>query len=254
MSRSTGKGTESWHSQDAFWELVEPMIFGPQRMANAPTEVEQIIRLLQLEQPARLLDLCCGVGRHALEFARQGFDVVGVDRTRRFIETARLAAEQAGVDAEFVAGDMRDFQVEGRFDAVLNLFGSFGYFEEAEDDRRVVERVCNSLRAGGLFLIETMGKEILARDFQEREWSQEGELLFLSHKQIRQDWSRVETHWIAIQGAQRVEHHVSVHCYSAAELSSLLKSCGFTAVKVYGDLQGIVYDQAAKRLVVLGRK
>jgi SAM-dependent methyltransferase len=137
---------------------------------------------------------------------------------------------------------------------VLNLFGSFGYFEDLRDDRKVVANMYASLRPGGRFLIETRGKEILARDYQERDWSEEGDLLLLSETRISQNWGRVEIRWIAIRGAERIEHRVSLRSYSAVELASLLGSCGFADVRVYGSLDGTEYDQAAQRLVVVGRK
>jgi hypothetical protein len=136
----------------------------------------------------------------------------------------------------------------------MNLFGSFGYFEDPDDNRQVARNMYASLYSGGKFLIETMGKEILARGFQERDWSEEGDTLVFAERKPLQNWSRIQTRWIVIKGNQRVEHTVSVRSYSAVELSSLLSDCGFTNVRVYGDLEGIDYDQGAERLVVIGTK
>ncbi len=111
-----------------------------------------------------------------------------------------------------------------------------------------------SLRSGGRFLIETMGKEIAVREFKERDWSEEGDTLVLAERKPHQNWSRIQTRWIVIKDNQRVEHTVSVRSYSAVELSSMLSDCGFANVQVYGDLEGNDYDQAAKRLVVVGTK
>jgi SAM-dependent methyltransferase len=245
---------DSWHSQDAFWELIEPVLFNQQRQLGANAEVEKIQKLLRIEERARILDLCCGNGRHSLELSQRGFDVVGVDRTTAYIEKARSEAEKRGLDVTFVVGDMREYCAPNHFDIVMNLFGSFGYFEDPNDDRRVVENMVASLRPGGQFLIETMGKEILARDFQEKDWSEEGDLLVLSEKKVSQNWGRIETRWIAIRGTERIEHRVSIRSYSAVELSLLLSECGFTELRVFGSLDGTEYDQAAQRLVVVGRK
>ena len=245
---------DAWHSQDAFWELFGPILFNQQRQASTPEEVDKIIKLLQIEGPARILDLCCGQGRHSLEFARRAFDVIGVDRTAAYLEKAGLVAEQRNLKATFKLGDMREYCVPNHFDVIVNLFGSFGYFENLDDDRKVVANMYTSLRAGGRFLIETAGKEILARHFQERDWSEQGDLLILSERKVSQNWSRVETRWIVIRGTHRVEHRVSVRSYSAVELSALLFDCGFPTVRIYGSLDGIEYDQNAQRLVVVGQK
>jgi len=230
------------------------MLFNQQRRLRAKEEVEKLEKLLQIEERARILDLCCGNGRHSLVLSQRGFDVVGVDRTTAYIEEARSEAEKRGLDVTFVVADMREYCAPNHFDIVMNLFGSFGYFEDPDDDRRVVENMYASLRPGGQFLIETMGKEILARDFQEKDWGEEGDLLFLSEKKVSQNWGRIETRWIAIRGTERIEHRVSIRSYSAAELSLLLSECGFTELRVFGSLDGAEYDQAAQRLVVVGRR
>ena len=245
---------ESWYNQDEFWELNEPVLFNIQRQSSAVTEVEKIVALLQLDERARILDLCCGIGRHSLEFAQRGFDVVGVDRTTAYIEKARKAASKQNLNAKFTVTDMRQYCEPNYFDVIVNLFGSFAYFEDQADDRKVVENMYASLRPGGQFLIETMGKEILARDFQAKDWAEVGDTLVLSEREITRNWERINTRWIIIKGGRRSEFNVSLRSYSAIELSSLLVECGFPEVSVYGDLEGAAYDRAAKRLVMIGRK
>ena len=245
---------ESWHSQDAFWELFEPLLFNPRRVLLAKEQVSQIEKLLQIDKRARILDLCCGVGRHSLELAERGYDVTGVDRTASYIESARQQAEERNLSARFAVGDMREYRSSNSYDVILNLFGSFGYFDDSSEDRRVVGNMYDSLRPGGHLLIETNGKEILARDFRARDWDEDGDLLMLSEKQVTQDWGRVETRWIAIRGVERFEYRTSIHLYSAVELALLLTAAGFAHVRIYGSLEGTDYDQDAQRLVVVGRK
>ena len=244
----------AWHNQDGFWELFEPFLFDQGRQAGAQAEVEYLIELLNITKGDRILDLPCGTGRHSLELARQGFQVVGVDRTVRFVEQARQGAVAEHLKVELLTGDMREFCRPESFDVALSLFGSFGYFEDEGDDRQVAQNMYASLRAGGRFLIETAGKEILARDFRERDWSEVGDTLVLSERRPLQNWRRMQTRWIVVRGGKRVEHTVSVRCYSAVELSSLLSDCGFAGVRVCGDLQGTDYGHHAKRLVVIGTK
>jgi 2-polyprenyl-3-methyl-5-hydroxy-6-metoxy-1,4-benzoquinol methylase len=82
-----------WHEQDTFWDTVAPVLFVERRWSDAPVEVEQVVSLLGIEPGARVLDLCCGVGRHSLELARRGFHVTGVDRTRPYLDRASRQAE-----------------------------------------------------------------------------------------------------------------------------------------------------------------
>jgi SAM-dependent methyltransferase len=241
---------ESWYEQDEFWKLIEPLLLNSERKLLAVKEVEQIVSLLKLEPGVSICDLCCGPGRHSLELARLGYGVTGVDRTGLYIEQAKKKANEQGLDIRFVQEDMRNFCEPDAFDAVINFFTSFGYFEESRDDKRVLENVYKSLKEDGKFVIDIIGKEVLARIFQEKRWYEEDGVIILEEAKLNEDWSSVENRWIIIRDEERDEFRFTLRLYSAAQLSELLKSCGF----VYGDLSGAPYDQTAKRLVVVAQK
>src|SRR5438309_10412659 len=159
---------KSWYQDDHFWKVVEPILFGEKRVANAATEVDHLTKLLTLQPPAKVLDLCCGLGRHSLELARRGFDVTGVDSTGVYLRRAQKQAQAENLNVEFVQEDMRQFCRPETFDITLNLFTSFGYFESPAEDRRVLVNVHKSLKSGGRLVLDLMGKEIIARVFRER--------------------------------------------------------------------------------------
>jgi SAM-dependent methyltransferase len=189
-----------------------------------------------------------------LELARRGFQVTGVDRTRPYLDSASRQAETEGLEIEFVQSDMRDFCRPDAFDAVVNLFTSFGYFEDPEDDRQVALNVYRSLKPGGVFLIDMMGKEVLARIFSERDWYEEDGVLILQERKITKNWSWMENRWIIFVDNNRAELNLSHRIYSAVELTSLLTECGFAPIDAYGNLDGSAYDHLARRLVVVAHK
>ena len=246
--------TKPWHEDDAFWETWGPIMFSQQRLADATSEVDKIIQLLAITPGAYILDLCCGVGRHSLELARRGFHVTGVDRTRRYLNQARKQANKEGLDVEFVRNDMRTFRRPESFDAVISMYTSFGYFEEADDDHRVVTNVYNSLKAGGAFIIETHGKETLARIFLERNWVEEDGVLWLQERKVSQNWGWIWNRWIMFKGNERTEGEISHRLYAGTEMVTLLTGCGFSRVDIYGNLDGNPYDHKAQRLIVVGHK
>jgi len=140
----------AWFEDDTLWESLESFLFSQLRSSETTVrEAEQILTLLHPPQRASVLDLCCGPGRHSLEFARHGFQVTGVDRTARYLDTARAAATREGLTVEFVQGDMRHFQRPDAFDVALNLFTSFGYFEDEEDNLQVLRNLHESLAGCG---------------------------------------------------------------------------------------------------------
>jgi SAM-dependent methyltransferase len=245
---------KSWYEDDSFWKETLPVLFPDSRVQEAQQEVEQVLALAEIPAGAEVLDLCCGIGRHSLELARRGFRVTGVDRTQAYLDLATAAAERETLSLELVLEDMRVFRRDGSYDAVLNLFTSFGYFEDPEDDQRVVDNVYASLRPGGILVMQLMSKEVLARIFRPRDWYEHDGLLVLEERKVRQSWSWIESRWTLISEERRVDLDLSHRLYAASELSLLLRNRGFGKVAAYGDFDGSPYDEKANRLVVVAGK
>jgi SAM-dependent methyltransferase len=243
-----------WHEDDTFWTNFEQSMFNTRRWEVTPAEVDSIIALLNIQPGIHVLDLCCGPGRHSLELARRGFHVTGVDRTQRYLDAAIEQAGKENLDIEFICEDMRTFCRPDTYDVVINMFTSFGYFEDPEEDRRVALNIYRSLKSGGLFMVDVMGKEVIARIFRERDWSEEDGIIWLQERKVSHNWGWMWNRWIMFRGNERIEGEISHRLYAATEMVSLLKECGFTSVDVYGDIQGSPYDHTARRLVTVARK
>ena len=244
-----------WHDNDTFWEETGPVLFTEERWKAAPGEVERILELMRLPAGAKVLDVGCGVGRHAIEFARRGCQVTGIDRTASYLDTARTKAAENKLDIEWVQADMRRFRQDGTFDLVVSLLTSFGYFRDAADDRRALENMYASLKPGGALVVELMGKEVLARIFRPRDWQEQADgTKLLEERTVHDAWSRLDNRWVIIRGDDVREHRFQLRLYCAAELRTLLESVGFVHVNAYGSLGGTPYDETAERLAVSGRK
>ncbi len=244
-----------WHEQDDFWSETESLMFTPKRVEDAVDEISKIETLLGLKSDMHVLDMSCGVGRHSHELARRGYRVTAVDRTERYLQKAAALAESEDLDIEFVREDMRKFCRPATFDVAINLFTSFGYFEDPKDDRRSVTNLYESLKPGGVLVMETIGKEILARIFQERDWHEtEDGTIVLEERKVSHEWGWMENRWIILKGTERKEFHFEHRPFSAAELTTLLLDCGFKTAKAYGGIDGSPYDHKAQRLAVVARK
>lgn len=231
------------------------MMFTEERWTRAPAEVDQIVKRLRIKPGARVLDLCCGPGRHSIELARRGFRVTGVDRTRTYLDDARKLARKEKVDVEFVRSDMRRFRRPRAFDAVINMFTAFGYFRRPADDVRVAENIAASLKPGGVLLMELMGKERLAKIFTPRGWHRDpGGAIILEERWVTDDFSWVENQWTIIRKGRTRTYSVEHRLYSAAELKALLRKAGFRRARACGSLDGAPYDDKAERLVVVAVK
>lgn len=246
----------AWHEDDDFWITFGAWLFRPERVADARNEVESVIRLLELAPGERVLDLCCGVGRHSLEFARRGFGVTGVDRTQSYLDRARRQAASEGLAVEFILADARSFDRPASFDGAVNLFTSFGYFEDPADDLRVARTLYASLKPGRRLVLDVLGKEVLARNFRELVWttSPDGKQVVLQEHSLRSGWDWIDNHWIHIDGSTRTDFRFGHRLYSGAELAGVLKQAGFRSVALYGNLAAIPYDHKAERLVAVAQK
>lgn len=249
-----GDRKRDWFDDDSFWRGVYPFVFPEKRMAAARQEMSQALRLTK-PRGKSVLDLCCGPGRCSIALARRGYSVTGVDRTRYFLERARRNARAAKVRIEWVLEDMRDFVRPGAFDLVLNMFTSFGYFDDKREDLVVLANMFTNLRPGGVCLIDVLGKECLARIYQPTtsEALSDGSLLVQRHE-IFDGWTRIRNVWILIRKgkARNFAFHHSV--YSGQELRDRMEKTGFVDVRLYGDLDGSEYGTDARRLVIVGRK
>lgn len=149
---------------------------------------------------------------------------------------------------------MRTYRQTEAFDLVINLFTSFGYFDDQDDDKLVLRNIFESLRPGGKLVLDVLRKEVLAAKFRPHDWYEEDGVVFLEDRVLSREWGWIETRWIRIDGAGREEFALSHRLYSAAELTSLAKQAGFAQVRAYGSLEGIPYDHQARRLVLVAAK
>jgi SAM-dependent methyltransferase len=247
--------TNDWFEDEELWSTWGPMLFSKQRLANAAVEVDMVLSLMpRVSRKAHILDLCCGVGRHTLELARHGYQVTGVDRTHEFLKQAREQADEEGLTVEFIQQDIRNFCRPETYHAVINLFTSFGYFKDRDEDRKVADNIFRSLKPGGTLLMDMSSKEVLAREFRERDWREVDGVFWLEERRIMDDWSRIQNRWILFKDKKKYENLIDLRLYSAQELSDLLKDSGFSRIAVFGGLDGSPYDIHAKRLVVVANK
>jgi hypothetical protein len=114
--------------------------------------------------------------------------------------------------------------------------------------------VYKSLKKGGCFIIETLGKEIAVRDFIEAEWFEKAGYTILTEYEPLDSWTLLKNRWILIDGAQRIEKIFAQRLYAASELRTALLNAGFDTVEIYGDWDESPYDQNAAKLIAVARK
>ena len=240
-----------WFADESFWAEIYPFEFPLPVLDAGVAQVDKAIALSGV-RGGDALDLGCGPGRHAIPLARRGFRVTAVDLSAFHLTKARERAEAAQVAVEFVQSDMRAFVRADAFDLAVSLFTSFGYFEDPLDDLRVLRHVHQSLRPGGVLVMDVASKERLARVLHPTlsQRAVDGALLVQRH-QIVEDWTRVRNEWTVVRDGRARTFEFLLRIYSGQELRALLGAAGFATVTLYGSLDGRPYDLEAERLVVV---
>ena len=248
------RAKKEWFDDDAFWIGLYPVIFSEQRFSEAADQADKLLKLAN-PQGRKVLDLCCGPGRFSIPLASKGFEVTGVDRTAFLLKKARARARKARVKIEWVQQDMRDFSRPGAFDMVVNMYTSFGYFDDRQHDLDVLRHTFTNLKPGGIFLIDVFGKERVARVFQPTaaESFEDGTMLVKRHE-IFDDWTRIRNEYIVIRNGQAKTFSFHHTIYSGQELRDRLQLAGFRDVRLYGNLDGDDYGLRAERLIAAARK
>lgn len=246
-------GTNDWSADPAFWEAMEPALTSSARLARAGDDVAAILGPVGLSPGARVLDLGCGPGAHAIAFARAGHRATGVDTSRRLLDRARDAAREARVTVEWVEADMRAFRRPAAFDLACSLYASFGFFDDRQN-RLVLEHVRASLAPGGAFVVDLLGREAAARQEARERRHEIGNVLYLERTAGVDEASRLISDWTVVREGARSAFRVAQRLYTGAELEDLLRSVGFAEVRIAGSLDGVTpYDGSAARLVGVAR-
>ena len=243
-----------WYADENFWQMFYPSLFHEERFEKASDEIDKILKLVDFKGNT-ILDLACGPGRHSTILAERGYHVTGVDLSPFLLGKAKDRAREQNIEIEWVHEDMRNFKRPGAFDLCLSMFTSFGYFENSEDDLIVLQNIFASLADNGVFLIDVAGKEWLAKHFLPTSSHELADgTLMVEQREIYDDWSRVKNQWILLKDGKVREYSLQHKIYSAQELKDRLSQAGFSAITVYGDLDGAEYGLEAKRLIAVARK
>lgn len=202
-----------------------------------------------------MLDVPCGQGRHAHLLAEAGFDVDGLDYSEHLLKLARERG--TGRTLRYVQGDMRRLSSRwtGRFDAVLNLFTSFGFFMDPADDRRVVAEIARVLRPGGLFVFHGGSRDGVMARFLERDWWQSDDGTMIGHERDFDPLSGVLTIRSTFRGPKvdgEREHRIRL--YTATRLAELCADAGLIVEQAFDGFHDRPLGRRSTEMLLVARK
>jgi len=230
--------------------------------------VDGIVKLAQVNGIAsgKVLDICCGNGRIAIPLAKRGFDVVGIDISEVLIEDAKAKAQNHGVEnrTKFITADARNLESElkgeGRFDLVISVWTSIGYYDEGTDTE-ILMQARSLAKPSGLLVVDTVNRDAFRASSLDRlkVYNEYGRLVVLEEPTPDYAASRVNTRWRFyskdgndLKYIDTVEYNLRQ--YSFHELVEMISKAGWTMLGAYDHLRTLQpFTPKSSRMVILAR-
>jgi len=207
-------------------------------------EVDMFIKYAGLMKSHKILDLCCGQGRHMLELKRRGFEnVEGLDRSRYLVNKARIQARKEGIGIKIREGDARKLPYPtDSFDVVMILGNSFGYFESATDDEKVLSEVRRVLKPDGKLLLDITDGEYTRKKYQKRSWEWIDKNQFVCRERtLSNNGEKLISREVVtdVQKGVIADQFYAERLYSKSSIRKLLLSSGFSAFNICTSITSI---------------
>ncbi len=245
--------TEWWSSYfDGQYLLEYEPLFTPERDRS---EVGRLLEILALPSGSRILDVPCGQGRHAHLLAEAGMDVDGLDYSEDLLAVARERGTASTL--RYTRGDMRKLPARwtGRFDGVVNLFTSFGFFRDPADDRRVIAEFARVLADDGVLVWHGGSRDGIMARFLGRDWWTTEDGTMIAHERSFDPLSglmTVRSTWRGPTHAGEREHRIRL--YSADRLAQLLADAGLIVVDAFDGWHDRPLSRRSTEMVLVARK
>lgn len=214
------------------------LLYSNRDYTEAENFITKLTEDLKLPQNAKIIDLACGKGRHSVFLNKLGYDVLGLDLSRKSIEFDKQFENQTLL---FDVHDMRNPIDADPMDAVFNLFTSFGYFDHESDDRKVFQSVYNILQPGGFFVLDYLNEEFVRKNIVPESIVIRGEIEFKITKRIE---GRHIIKDIRFEDKEKPYHFFEkVKLHTLEAINSYAEECGFERIKIWGDYQLNEFDK-----------
>jgi len=239
---------KEWFDSDNYLK-----IYSHRDETEAERLVDLIVNNINFFSGGKVLDMACGSGRHAIIFASKGYEVTAVDLSKNLIATAEANAKAQNVNIEFVNSDILEFSSIKKFDLVVNLFTSIGYFDDDENNFNVILKAFNLLTNGGNFVIDYFNKNYLLRNLIPTSVFSDNGSRITQNRFI--DGNRVRKNITIENNGTIDEFYESVRLYSDNEMMSFLQRAGFKILKKFGDYKGNDFkEDSSQRLIIFAQK
>lgn len=238
----------SWYVKS--FQREYPILYSHRDDASANREINSLINGLKLPERGKVLDLCCGSGRHSRALARMGYEVTGIDLSDFLLEEAKK--ESCGQDICFMQCDMREIPFLNQFDIVFNLFTSFGYFLSDDDNELALFHMVQSAKSEGHVVIDYLNPTYVRRNLKPFSKKMVGDMIIEEKRWV--DDRFVNKHIIIKDPNGMRELWERVRLYPLSMMKKFLKTAGINELNVYGNYALSSYTDGSERMIFHGIK
>ena len=196
--------------------------------SEAKKFIKKLVKEIGLKNNQSVLDLACGKGRHSIFLNELGYDVTGVDLSNKNIDFAKKFSNNK---LKFFKHDMRE-PINGKFDAVLNLFTSFGYFDDIEEDIKVIESIKNSLNKNGIGVIDFMNSKVIIESLVSNESINHDDVIFNVTRCF--DGRHIVKKIQIIDNKNYYNFEEKVRAYKISDFKLMLERVNLSIINTYG--------------------
>ena len=215
--------------------------------------LQLVLNNIDTENVRTVLDMAAGYGRHAEILSKKGFDVTAVDLSEMLLNIAINNAEKENLNIEFVHSDIRKFNPDKKFDLIINLFTSIGYFDEDEENFKVLNKAYNLLAENGYFILDYMNKNFVRNTLVPLSVDKTDDGTIIQNRYIKGD--RIIKEIIIEREGKQNKYYESVRMFSYDELISIMQKIGFRVLKTFGDFLGNPFElETSPRIIVISHK
>jgi len=220
---------------------------------EAENLAELILSNIKIESSGKILDMTAGAGRHAINFARRGFNVTAVDLSKNLLKVAKENASVYDFNIDFIHSDIRKFETNDKFELVLNLFTSIGYFDSDEENFELLRKAYNFLKPGGYFVLDYFNRNYLENNLVPSSVETINETVINQNRSIR--GNRVIKEIEIRKNGNTKKYFESVRMFSFNELKTELEYSGFKINSTFGDLDGKPFVlETSPRVIIIASK
>lgn len=239
---------KNWFSSDEYLS-----VYRHRDSEDAQKLISLILSETHLNEGASVLDAACGAGRHSISFASKGFRVAGFDLSKTLLHIGKSDARSQNVSVDFFCSDLRQVILKKKFDLIINLFTSFGYFNTDEENFSFIRTAYNLLNENCYYILDYFNPEYIRKNLVPESRRELGSKKIIELRKIEND--RVIKEIIIQNDTASDSFFESVQLYSGEKIRSEFEKIGYRSAGVFGDYTGSKFVKSdSQRLILFFKK